>query len=401
MPSRKNQHYVPKMLLKPFGYGLENRQIDLINLATGLVIRGAPVKTQCSRDYFYGRDDVLEKSLGYFEGRFAKIIQTIRDTGVLEPVWHSDICEFLATQKIRTFAMAEITQELMEKRLKMLLYGRVEAKILQSVRLRVGSIPAFLASSGIILSLQIRDLEQFLVVNQTHMPFIISDVPVVETNRFCRMRYPALPNSGLSRSGVQLFMPISPGHGLMLHDSNVYTIHSRNRRIDLKATADVVALNRLQWQNAHQNVYLPPGITEGQLTVLAATQRNDRPLATASRYVLDQNSGRRLRRTQKDEYEGPTEGASREFIVTRFRGLPADIKLPGLAIRPRPIFQDDGSAASPARDLVWEQLVREFTALLDSDRVHFGAFRRFVRDHPMKCLLGQWFLLADQANLYA
>lgn len=75
MPEKKNQHYVPKMLLKRFGYGEGNRQINLFNIASGHLNRGAPMKNQCSRDYFYDQDGVLEGHLSCVEGRYASVIK--------------------------------------------------------------------------------------------------------------------------------------------------------------------------------------------------------------------------------------------------------------------------------------------------------------------------------------
>lgn len=55
MAFNKNQHFVPKVHLRPFSLDGENLSISLINLRQMKPIPNAPVKNQCSSDYFYGK----------------------------------------------------------------------------------------------------------------------------------------------------------------------------------------------------------------------------------------------------------------------------------------------------------------------------------------------------------
>ncbi|WP_107355944.1 DUF4238 domain-containing protein [Rhodopseudomonas palustris] len=63
MPDNKNQHYVPRCLLKPFTLNGDGRSINVFNMARERSIANAPVKSQCSRDYFYGRDDLRSEKV--------------------------------------------------------------------------------------------------------------------------------------------------------------------------------------------------------------------------------------------------------------------------------------------------------------------------------------------------
>src|SRR5262249_5330903 len=74
MPQNKLQHYVPKCHLRPFCLDSGGSAINLYNIARDRLIEGAPIKGQCARDYFYGKDRVLERALQEPEGAYAAIV---------------------------------------------------------------------------------------------------------------------------------------------------------------------------------------------------------------------------------------------------------------------------------------------------------------------------------------
>lgn len=76
MASNKNQHFVPRCHLRPFTLGSEDAAISLFNLERKKLIPNAPVKNQCSKDYFYGTDEKLEKAIQLIESGYA---QALRD----------------------------------------------------------------------------------------------------------------------------------------------------------------------------------------------------------------------------------------------------------------------------------------------------------------------------------
>src|ERR1700687_1259532 len=74
MPTQKNQHFVPRCALKPFTVRAEGRAVHLYNLDADRPVQNAPIKGQCSRDYFYGKDLKVENHLGNLEGHYARIL---------------------------------------------------------------------------------------------------------------------------------------------------------------------------------------------------------------------------------------------------------------------------------------------------------------------------------------
>ncbi len=78
MASNKNQHYVPQCYLKKFSTSSESKAaICLYNLDRKKLIKNAPIKNQCSKNYFYGEDLVIEKALQEIEGIFSEIVRNL------------------------------------------------------------------------------------------------------------------------------------------------------------------------------------------------------------------------------------------------------------------------------------------------------------------------------------
>jgi len=76
LPKRKNNHFVPRSHLRRFCSG-NDRQIALYNLKSGRIVENAPIKSQCSRDYFYTSNPVFEEQFGKIEGAQNKLLNDI------------------------------------------------------------------------------------------------------------------------------------------------------------------------------------------------------------------------------------------------------------------------------------------------------------------------------------
>lgn len=63
MSANKNQHYVPQVYLRAFSEDNNGKSISVFLIEAEKEIQRAPIKSQCSSDYFYGEDLVLEKNL--------------------------------------------------------------------------------------------------------------------------------------------------------------------------------------------------------------------------------------------------------------------------------------------------------------------------------------------------
>ena len=80
---KKNQHYIPKFYLKNFSFENNNKQVGLFNVNNQKFIQRAKLKTQGSKNFFYGSDGFIEDSLALIENTIAKTIKRIILSGKL------------------------------------------------------------------------------------------------------------------------------------------------------------------------------------------------------------------------------------------------------------------------------------------------------------------------------
>jgi Protein of unknown function (DUF4238) len=81
MPDHKNQHFVPKCLLRQFAPDEEKRSLNVFNIGAERPIFNASLKSQASANYMYGKDPTLERHLAKLKGAFDIVLQQIA-TGV-------------------------------------------------------------------------------------------------------------------------------------------------------------------------------------------------------------------------------------------------------------------------------------------------------------------------------
>ena len=75
MASNKNQHYVPQCYLREFATDSTSAAINLYNLDREKFIINASIKHQCSKNYFYGNNLLLEKAMQPIESNYSKVLK--------------------------------------------------------------------------------------------------------------------------------------------------------------------------------------------------------------------------------------------------------------------------------------------------------------------------------------
>lgn len=260
MAKKKNQHYVPEFYLKRFSPDKEKRTIGVWNLKRRQKILGASLRDQCSLDYFYGKDLLLEKSFEDLEGITAALLRRIDKEGVLPERCsnsHGLLLIHLATQWARTKYMADAMQDMQERLLKYISeLDEQEAKRFRDDIRRHLDNPVHLS---ILILMQIfpllLDLDCKILANQTGVEFVTSDNPIVLYNQLFSFQK-SQSNTGICVKGLQIFFPIAPEKVLLFYDSAVYSVGKRNQPIvELSDSRDVDQINLLQMANCQDNVY--------------------------------------------------------------------------------------------------------------------------------------------------
>lgn len=258
MPANKSHHFVPRFYLRYFTS--EGKRVDLFNIAQKRLIRGAPLKGQCCRDYFYGKDVAHEQGIAATEGQTAQLFRLIFQHRRLPNSFtagHVQLCFHVATQALRTQSAADALNEVVDGMWKEIL--KKDPTVMDKLdKVHIGyDDPALVAIGHAMLAFPLlMDLETRLLVAPKGSEFITSDNPVVMYNKFMMARTLG-SNTGFASKGLAIFFPICPFLNLVMYDKGVYHFgQSKSDQVALASERDVFELNVLQAASASENVYL-------------------------------------------------------------------------------------------------------------------------------------------------
>ena len=263
-PKKKNNHYVPQSYLRRFR-SISDRQVGLFNLKSEHHVETAPIKSQCSKDYFYTKNPVFEDEFSKLEARQNQLFDSIVEDETLPAKDSEDDHHLLALlmfQSGRTASTAAWSNHILNQFGKAVLKAQFEKdgntemlEFLPDVELSAPD--AILDSVGQHLSMYplIGDLEMTLAVNESDEDFLTSDHPVALCNSL-PVSAPFSDAVGYSSRGLIIGYPISPRHMILLSDLEVYKVASNEQKIiRLRKASEVVDLNLAQCFNASQNFY--------------------------------------------------------------------------------------------------------------------------------------------------
>ena len=252
MATNKNQHFVPRCYLRPFTIDEDNKAINLYNIDRKKFIPKAPVKNQCSKDYFYGQDDQLEHAIQLVESGYAASLRNILNSNKKLSEENKEVLKiFWLFQYMRTEAAAERAVKMSES-------TRITAgidekdfhlEIKEAVQI---AMKAFAKSMHII-----DDLKFCLIRNKTKTPFITSDDPAVLSNKWhFEDKRTQMRSFGLSSAGAVAILPLSPKLLFLGYDGDVYNVSHNFNVVDVKNERDVAAFNEHQFLNCRANIFL-------------------------------------------------------------------------------------------------------------------------------------------------
>lgn len=252
MATNKNQHYVPKCYLKEFTYDSEGKAINVFNLDRNKLISMAPVKNQCSRDYFYGKSDKLESAIQFVEGAYASTLKELLNNPQSINEKHTIVLKrFWLLQYLRTEASSRRSVEMTN--------GIGEVAGISAEEFNIEIKDAVIMGMKIFAKKMdiIDDLKVCLITNKTKFPFISSDDPAALSNRWhLNDQRTKFRSFGLQTSGNLLFLPLSPKLMFLAYDVNVYSIKHKNGVVGISNITDVKSFNQHQILNCRANVFV-------------------------------------------------------------------------------------------------------------------------------------------------
>lgn len=251
MATNKNQHFVPRCHLRPFTKEEEGRCINVFNIDRDAFIQNAPVKNQCSRDYFYGKSKILEDAIQYVEGHYSSVIADLRKPNVGVQAGHKAVLRrFWLLQHLRTEAASRRSVEMAA------IVSEFVGKDASDFRLKIReAVQIAMKTYSETMSI-IDDLKVCIIRNRTASPFVTSDDPAVLTNRWHFEDRRILGRSfGIQSAGAIGLLPLTPYLACLLYDGDVYSVQHNEGWIDARKQEDVRSINQHQFLNCLANIY--------------------------------------------------------------------------------------------------------------------------------------------------
>jgi hypothetical protein len=273
MANKKNQHYIPKFYLRNFSYDGNNCEIGIFNIFNEKYVTRAKLKTQGSKNFFYGVDGEVENNLAKIESILAKLIKNIISNKT-PPKKNSDehfvLLLFVAITEARNPVRIEVFKKhfsQMEEKLKELSPDVEMDKFFPELTHEEHIKLSFSSVDEVIH--HINDLDFKILINKTSNPFITSDFPIVKYNQFLEQKKWKHSKSGYALVGLKIFIPLSPELTIVFFDSSIYKIgNKKDRTVVITKKEDIDQLNILQFVNCLSTIFFNKMITEDYILFL-------------------------------------------------------------------------------------------------------------------------------------
>ncbi|RYZ61568.1 MAG: DUF4238 domain-containing protein [Chitinophagaceae bacterium] len=272
---KKNQHYIPKFYLRNFSFNGNQKQIGLFNIENEVFIRTAKLKTQGSKNFFYGYDGVVEDSLANIEGHLSGVLKDIisnRSLPTKGGLKHFELLLFVTITDLRNPVKIESMKASFSEMRRQLLTIDPKADVEKLVPnpSHEHLVRTFLSGS-VEMAEMISDLNYKLLVNKTSKPFISSNFPVVKYNQFLEGRKWPHSKSGYGLVGLKIFIPLNHELMLMFYDNGIYKAGDRKKEyLDVTNEKNVDDINILQYLNCLDTIYFDHKASEAYVRQLHA-----------------------------------------------------------------------------------------------------------------------------------
>lgn len=272
MTKKKNQHYVPQFYLKNFSINNNRKSIGVFHQEKELFIRSSSIKHQGSKDFYYGKDGLIEEGLSQIESLLAPKLKDIIKTGVLpkkESDEHIALLIHIILTDLRNPTRINQTKNSFVKLKNEIKKFSPEANNVEfldniphefSVQLSINNYRKILPLCF--------DLEYKILKSSHDSFFITSDFPVIRYNQLFENLRPQDSNQGYGNLGLQIFFPISPNYCIIFYDSMIYKVGAKKEKTILLDKDDIDQINLLHFLNSKSNIYFNEAISESYLKSL-------------------------------------------------------------------------------------------------------------------------------------
>ena len=258
----REHHHVPQFYLRRFKSRC--RRINLHNIHRSLTIRDASIKHECSKPNYY-RNAQIEAALAELEARAAIAISALCDGG--RDYDMDTVRQFIAVQLLRTPSFTRRTETMHSKYQDLFGGDAVDGDSIRPLRfdaIEPENLPVYNLLMLDHLTRAMEDLQSIVVETPAGI-FITSDNPVFKYNQYLEGPH-GRGTTGMGQTGIQIFLPLSPKHVLVMYDKDVYDYVRKQSPTE----TDVENLNSLQVISASKNLYFNDGSKSAVVQDLAS-----------------------------------------------------------------------------------------------------------------------------------
>lgn len=275
MTDKKNQHYIPKFYLRKFSFENNAKQIGVFNIDNKIFIQRGKLKSQGSKNFFYGQDGKIEDLLSEIEGHLGITLKKIIEGKIVPSKLsneHIDLLLFIILTDLRNPVRIALMIDGFEQVRNRIIELDSNANPDKFVPSMTHEEAVKMSLSNIMEVLpEIMDLEYKILHNTTNKPFITSDFPIVKYNQFLELKNWSGSKSGYGLDGLQIFIPITSELLLVFYDSAIYKAgYQKQKIINITNERDVDNLNILQFVNCFSTIYFNEKVNEGYLVYLSS-----------------------------------------------------------------------------------------------------------------------------------
>lgn len=266
MPCNKDNHYVPRFLMRQFSSDprkeSERKWINLYLLRERRFVKGAGISGQCQQPYFYGKDPEIEKMFCDLECRTKNLLKDL-SIGVINSLSEDELFNimlFTYIQHLRTPEAAKRIDNFLGEMMKVNIEHESELLGIDLNRIKIHhSCPQLMGVMTALEALPFLDnLSIRFLRNLKGTEFVLSDHPAFSYNQFGEHHSWLGPRystaTGIASKGVQLFMPLSPNLCVAVFDPSTYDC-GPNLILDI-TPKDAWNINILQTSNANSCIYV-------------------------------------------------------------------------------------------------------------------------------------------------
>lgn len=233
----------------------QNGKFNIYNVERKTKYSNIPYKDQCQKDYFYGKDLVLENKFRDMETEWRPLFNKIINEEELSDEDVEKVKQFAFYQSTRTVAALEHSEEAkktqMVECMKMecankgvpVLPQQIEKFVDEKAKDGEMDVPFPLHHYEEILS-YMSDLNIVIITYNTKEELISSDVPIVNVNKFIEAHV------GYSLAGFLSFFPICKYKLVVIYDARMYPRYRDKLYVESNDENEVKVLNEYQLINA-------------------------------------------------------------------------------------------------------------------------------------------------------